>query len=59
MSLLEQDITKKEQMKTNNVMQLDTGKNSRKYKKNTICNSIIYAKKLKLGHLPKLYYLIF
>ena len=41
-------------------MELNTGDNeSKTYKMEAICNSTIYIKKLKSGHLLILYYLVF
>lgn len=55
MSLLEQDIIKKEQVEIS--IELDEG-NSKKYKVQTICNSKIFAKESYSGHLLGLYYLL-
>ena len=52
--MLEQDNTKKEQV-DKNVTELDTGKNSGKYKIEATYNSGIYIKKLKSNQLQKLY----
>ena len=38
---------------------LDAGKDSNKYKLETICDSMVYARESKSGHLPGLYYLVF
>ena len=60
MSLLEQDTTKKEQVDENNIMELNAGNNnSKEYKVEIICNSMVFAKESESNHLPKLYYLIF
>ena len=56
-SLLQQDITKKERINKNMTeLEFDAG-NSKKYKVKAIRDSVIYAKKLE-GHLPSLYYLV-
>ena len=58
-SLLEQDTTRKRQV-DENATKLDAGdNNSGKYKMKSICNSAVYAKVSKLGHLSGLYYLVF
>ena len=60
MSLLEQDITRKERINklfSEPELEFDTG-NKKKYKVKAIKNSAIYAKKAE-GHLPGLYYLVF
>ena len=55
--LLEQDITKKEQV-DKNVTELDAGDNkSGEYKVEAICDSAVYARE-SAGHLPGLYYLV-
>ena len=56
MSLLEQHIIRKEQVKK--VSELNTGKNSKKYKVETIWDSAVYANKLESGYLSGLYYLV-
>ena len=57
MSLLEQNIIKKEQVEK--VLELNANnKNNKKCKIKTICNSMVYANKLKLDYLPGLYYLV-
>ena len=60
MSLLEQNITKKEQVdKKVDQMKFDVGDNdSGEYKIEATGNSAVYAKKSKLSHLSGLYYLI-
>ena len=55
-SLLEQDITKKERVEK--VPKLDAGDDSKKYKLEAIRNSAVHAMKLESGHLPRLYYLV-
>ena len=55
-SLLEQDITRKERVKK--VPELDTGDDSEEYEVEAIRDSAVYAIKLESGHLPGLYYLI-
>ena len=56
--LLEQDTIKNKQVEEN-VTQLELkADDNAKYKIETIWNYAIYAKKLKAGHLLKLYYLI-
>ena len=60
MSLLKQDITRKEQMNelfSEPDPEFDVG-NNKKYKVEVIIDSAIYAKKAK-KYLPGLYYLIF
>ena len=57
-SLLEQDTTRKGRVDENDATELDAGNNSGEYKKEAIWDSAVYAKKLKLGHLPGLYYLV-
>ena len=57
LSLLEQDITRKERV-DKKVTELDfEGGNSKEYVVETIWDSAVYAKKLK-GHLLGLYYLV-
>ena len=57
MSLLEQDITKKERMdKKVTKLELEAG-NSKEYKIEAIWDSAVYAKKVK-GNLPSPYYLV-
>ena len=57
--LLKQDTTSKKQVDIKDVTELDTNKNdNRKYKVESIHNSAIYAKK-SMGHLLRLYYLVF
>ena len=57
MSLLEQDITKKEWV-DKKVTELDfESDNSEEYKVKVIWDSAVYAKESK-GHLPMLYYLV-
>ena len=56
MSLLEEDIIEKEQVKK--VPKVNTNDNSKEYKVKAIWNNIIYTKKLKSGQLAGLYYLI-
>ena len=56
--MLGQDIIKKMQIDENNVIKLDVGENNRKYKVVAICNNMVYAKK-SVGHLPKIYHLVF
>ena len=59
-SLLELDTIKKGQVDEKTVEQLEfeAGGNNKKYKVVDICNSAVYARELKAGHLPGLYYLI-
>lgn len=60
-SLLKQETTRKGRV-DKNVRQInfDTDNNNKKYKVETICNSMVYAKKSELGYLLLgLYYLIF
>lgn len=55
MSLLEQDITKKGQANKNVTrLEFEAG-NSKKYEVEAIWDSTVYAKKLKSGHLLRLY----
>ena len=56
MSLLEQDITRKEQV-DKNVTELDIGK-SKKYKLKAIWDSIVYIEELEAWQLLGLYYLV-
>ena len=57
MSLLEQEITKKEQInKKLTKLEFETG-NNEKYKVEVIWNSAVYANKAK-DHLLGLYYLV-
>ena len=58
MLLLEQDITKNEKM-NNDITELIAGNNSSEYKVEAICDSAVYTRKSNLGHLPRLYYLVF
>lgn len=60
MSLLEQDITKKEQVdEMTSQIEFDNGKGkSDEYKVEAICNSTVYARESKRDHLQGLYYLI-
>ena len=59
MLLLEQGTTRKEQVNENNATKLDTGNNeSKKYKKEAICNNAVYTRQ-SANHLSKLYYLVF
>ncbi len=55
MLLLEQDIIKKGRVET--AIELDEGK-SEEYEVEAICDSEVYAKELKSGHLPGVYYLV-
>ena len=55
-SLLEQDTIRKGWV-DKDAMELDAGKDSKKYKVEAICDSAIYARELA-GHLPRLYYLV-
>ena len=55
-SLLEQDITRKEQVKK--VPKLDAGDNSKEYEVETIWDNAVYAMESESGHLPGLYYLV-
>ena len=60
MSLLEQNITKKEQVNKNNATKLDIGDSkSSKYRIETIWNSAVYTKELKSDYFLSLYYLVF
>ena len=54
--MLKQDTTKKKRVDENKT-ELDTNNNNEKYKIETICNSIVYTKKLKSNYLLKFYYL--
>ena len=54
MSLLEQNITRKRQVEI--TIELDKG-NSKDYKVEVICNSVVYVRELE-GHLSSLYYLV-
>ena len=56
MSLLEQDITRKERVKK--VPELDAGDKSKEYKVEAIWNSAVYAIESESGHLPGPYYLL-
>ena len=47
------------QINENDATKLNVSKNSKKYKIEAICNIAVYTKELKLGYLPKLYYLVF
>ena len=38
---------------------LDASNNNGRYKLEAICNSVVYTKKSKSGHLSRLYYLVF
>ena len=58
MSLLEQDITKKERVHEENVEELVAGNDSGEYEVEAIQNSAVYTKESKLGHLLGLYYLV-
>ena len=58
MSLLEQDTTRKGWMDENDATELDAGDNSGKYEVKAIRDSTVYARELKSGHLPGLYYLV-
>ena len=55
-SLLEQDTTKKEQVKK--ILELDVGEDSEEYGVEAIWDSAVYVNKLESGHLPDLYYLV-
>ena len=58
MSLLEQDITRKERVdKRVKELELEAD-NSKKYKAEAIQDSAVYASKLESGQLPGLYYLV-
>ena len=58
MSLLEQNITKKERVEDNvTQLELEAGDNS-EYKVEAIWDSAVYTRKSKAGHLLGLYYLI-
>ena len=57
-SLLEQDITRKERMYDKDGEELNVG-GKREYEVEAIRDSAVYAKKSKSGHLPGLYYLVF
>ena len=56
MSLLEQDIIKKERVKK--VPELDVGNNSEEYEVEAIRDSAVYAIESESGHLLGLYYLV-
>ena len=58
MSLLEQNTIRKEQVDENNIIELDAGKNSKKYKIEVIWDSKLCAKK-SAGHLSEVYYPVF
>ena len=60
MSLLEQDTIRKERVDEKTVEQLEfeAGGNNKEYKMEGICNSAVYAKESKAGHLLDLYYLV-
>ena len=55
-SLLEQDTTKKEQVKK--VLELDVGDHSKEYEVEAIWDSAVYIMELKSSHLPTLYYMV-
>ena len=58
MSLLKQDITRKERVDENDATKLDAGDNeSGEYKMEAIYNSAVHVKE-SVGHLSGLYYLI-
>ena len=57
-SLLEQDIIKKWKVDKKTVEQLEFSSNNREYKMKDICNSTIYAKKLEIGYLLDLQYVV-
>ena len=40
-------------------LEFDISNNNREYMVESICDSTIYAKKLKVSHLSGLYYLVF
>ena len=56
-SPLEQDTTKKRWV-DKNMTEFEAGSNDKKYKIEGIQDSAVYTKKLAIGHLPDLYYLI-
>ena len=58
MSLLEQDITRKERVDDENVAELDANNESEKYEVEAIRDSKVYARESELGHLPGFYYLV-
>ena len=60
MLLLEQDITRKRRVNEEvRQMEFDTGDDeSGEYKMEAIWDSAVYARELKSGHLPGLYYLV-
>ena len=55
MSLMEQDITKKERVDKNLTELKFDASNSKKYKVEVIWDSVVYTRKFK-GHLTGLYY---
>ena len=56
MLLLEQDTTRKEQIKK--VAELDAGNKSEEYEVEAIWDSAVYTEESESGHLPGLYYLV-
>ena len=56
-SLLEQDITKKERVHKKNTEELDTSDKG-EYKEEAIRDSAVYAREPESGYLPGLYYLL-
>ena len=58
MSLLEQDITRKERVHEGDVEELDTIDDSGEYKVKAIWDSVVYAIESESGHLPGFYYLV-
>ena len=58
MALVEQDITKKEQV-DKNAIKLDVGNdNNGEYKMKAICNNVVYIKKSELDNILELHHLI-
>ncbi len=58
MSLLEKDTTRKGRVdETTSRLEFESNGNSKEYKVEAICDSIVYARESE-GHLPGLYYLV-
>ena len=60
MFFLGQDITRKRRLeeKTAEQIEFEASSNNEEYKVKDIRNSAVYARELKVGHLPSFYYLI-
>ena len=59
MSLLEQDITRKEQVDKKTLqLEFEDNDKGKKYKVEVICDSAVNAKEFESGQLPGLYYQI-